>query len=58
MNLLIFGLIIVIINCIISILLVNYLAKTVIETFKIHDDMDETLKNHICEIYDILALII
>ena len=55
MNLIVFGLIIIIINCIISILLINHLAKEVVKALKIHDETDELLKNSICKIYGIIS---
>lgn len=54
MNLFIFGLIIIFINFIISLLLVNHLGKAIIENMEVDDKLDKIFAEHICNIYDIL----
>lgn len=55
MEILLISLVIILVNTSITAIIIEYFLDLTIEAFKAEDEYDLFIKNHICEIYDIIS---
>lgn len=55
MEILLISLVIISVNIIITIVIIDYFMDLILKAFETEDEYDLLVKNHICEIYDIMA---
>lgn len=55
MEIVLISLVIILVNTSITAIIIEYFLDLTLEAFKAEDEYDLFIKNHICEIYDIMA---
>lgn len=55
MDILLISLVIILVNTTITAIIIEYFLDLISKAFKTEDEYDLLVKNHICDIYDIMA---